>query len=81
MKKDRYLTFLGILIFTVVTAAVAFYGINRFYLLRVKEVSAEFDFQCAQSYRYTETLKSGVVVSYPMQKEYNDCVSSKGKLN
>jgi len=62
-------------------AAVIFYGVNRFYTLRIKEVAAEFAFQCGQTYRYTETLKSGVVVSYPMQKEYSDCVSSKGKLN
>jgi len=79
--KNQITILIGFIILTATLAAVTFYGVNRFYALRVKEIAAEFDFQCAQTYRYTETLKSGVTVSYPMQKEYNDCVSSKGKLN
>ena len=72
---------LGFIILTAGIAAVLFYGINRFSDLRAKEISIQFDFQCAQAYRYTQTLGSGVVVSYPMQKEYESCVNSKGKLN
>lgn len=79
--KGFLITSIGFIILTATLAAVSFYGINKFYELRVKEINLGFDFQCAQTYRYTQTLKSGVVVSYPMQKEYKDCVNSKGKLN
>jgi hypothetical protein len=79
--KQNLTTLIGFIILASTLAAVCFYGINRFSALRAKEISAEFDFQCAQTYRYTETLKSGVVVSYPMQKEYSGCLNSKGKLN
>jgi hypothetical protein len=79
--KNQISILIGFVILTAAIIAVSFYAVNRFYGLRAREIAAEFNFQCAQTYRYTETLKSGVIVSYPMQKEYNDCVSSKGKLN
>ncbi len=86
--KNQIFILVGFIILTATLAAVSFYGINkfsdsinRFSALRAKEILAEFDFQCAQTYRYTETLKNGVVVSYPMQKEYANCLQTKGKLN
>jgi len=79
--KDKLTILFGFIILTAGIAAVLFYGIDRFYNLRVIEIQSQFDFQCAQTYRYTETLGDGVVVSYPMQKEYKDCVNSKGNLN
>jgi hypothetical protein len=79
--KNQIFTLIGFIILTATLAAVSFFGINKFYELRVKEVNSEFDFQCAQTYRYTETLRNGAIVSYPMVKEYKDCVNSKGNLN
>ena len=78
---ERLINLVGFLFLSVALAAVGYYGINRFYLLRVEEIKSEFEFQCAQAYRYTETLQNGAIVSYPMEKEYKDCVNSKGNLN
>lgn len=66
---------------SVAVAAVGYYGINKFYALRVFEINEEMNFNCAQTYKYTETLENGVIVSYPMEKEYKDCANSKEKLN
>lgn len=71
---------IGFIIVAATIAAVSFYGINKFYALKIKESNEQMDFNCAQNYRYTETLKNGATVSYPMEKEYKDCVTSKGKL-
>jgi hypothetical protein len=79
--KNRKYVLIGFIILTATLAAVSCFGVNKFYALRVAEINSEFDFQCAQTYRYTETLKNKAVVSYPMVKEYKDCVNSKGKLN
>jgi hypothetical protein len=81
IMKNQIFILIGFIILTATLAAVSFYGINRFATVRVAEINSEYDFQCAQTYRYTETLKNGAVVSYPMKKEYNDCLNSKGKLN
>ena len=79
--KNQILILIGFIILTATLAAVSFVGINSFRDLRVAEINSEFDFQCAQTYRYTETLKNGAIVTYPMVKEYKDCVNSKEKLN
>lgn len=78
---QKLINLIGLIFVAVALAAVGFYGINRFTALRVAEINSEFDFQCAQTYRYSETLKNGATVSYPMVKEYKDCVSAKGTLN
>lgn len=79
--KNQTLILIGFIILAATLAAVSCFGVKKFYSLRVAEINSEFDFQCAQTYRYTETLKNGATVSYPMVKEYKDCVASKGKLN
>jgi hypothetical protein len=79
--KNQIGTILGFIILTATLAAVSCFGINKFYGLRIAEINSEFDFQCAQTYRYTETLKNGAIVSYPMVKEYKDCANSKEKLH
>jgi len=79
--KNQIFILIGFVILSATLAAVSLCGINRFSSLRAKEINSEFDYQCAETYRYTETLKGGETVRYPMQKEYNDCVNSKGKLN
>jgi hypothetical protein len=72
---------IGFIFLSAALAAVGYYGINKFYALRVKEMNEEMDFHCAQTYRYQETLKNGATVSYPMEKEYKDCLTSKENLN
>lgn len=72
---------IGFIIVAAAIAAVSFYGINKFYALKVAEANEQIDFNCAQNYRYSETLKNGATVSYPMEKEYKDCVTSKVNLN
>ena len=79
--KNQIFILIGFIILAATLAAVSCFGINKFYALRVAEINSEFDFQCAQTYKYTETLKNGAIVSYPMEKEYKDCVNSKEKLN
>lgn len=78
---QKFLNLIGFIFIAVVIAAVGYYGINKFYTLRTTEINEEMDFHCAEIYRYTETLKNGATVSYPMEKEYKDCVASKEKLN
>jgi hypothetical protein len=78
--KNQKTVLIGFIILTAITAAVSFYGINKFYALEVKKVFNEIDFQCAQTYRYTESVSTKVSVSYPMKQEYADCVSKKGNL-
>lgn len=68
---------IGFIFLSAVVAAVGYYGVNKFYALKTKELNEQMDFNCAQNYRYTETLKNGATVSYPMEKEYKDCVASK----
>jgi len=84
----KLINLIGFIIVAVALAAVSFYGIatladgiNKFYELRVKEINEEMDLNCAQTYRYTETLSNGATASYPMEKEYKDCVASKEKLH
>lgn len=78
---QKLINLIGFIFLSVAIAAVGYYGINKFYELRVRELNSEFEAQCAQAYRYTETLKNGATVSYPMEKEYKDCVTAKGTLN
>ena len=78
---QKLINLVGVVFLSAVVAAVGYYGINKYYALRVREINEEMDFNCAQTYRYTETLKNGATVSYPMEKEYKDCVTSKEKLN
>ena len=78
---QKLINLVGLVFLSAVVAAVGYYGINKYYALRVREINEEMDFNCAQTYRYTETLKNGATVSYPMEKEYKDCVTSKEKLN
>lgn len=51
---------------------------KEFISLKQKELTEKITFDCAQTYRYTETLKNGIVVSYPMEKEYRSCLQEKG---
>lgn len=78
---QKLFNLIGLIFLSVAVAAVGYYGINKFYVLRVAEINEEMGFNCAQIYRYTETLENGAIVSYPMEKEYKDCANSKEKLN
>lgn len=78
---QKLFNLIGFIFIAVVIAAVGYYGVNKFYALRLKEANEQIDFNCAQTYRYQETLENGAIVSYPMEKEYKDCVTSKGTLN
>lgn len=78
---QKLFNLIGLIFIAVVIAAVGYYGVNRFYGIRVGEFNEQMDFNCAQTYRYEETLPNGAIVSYPMEKEYKDCVTSKEKLN
>lgn len=85
---QKLFNLIGFIFVAVAIVAVGYYGVatladgvNKFYALRVREINEKMDFDCAQAYRYTETLKNGAIVSYPMEKEYKDCVTSKEKLN
>lgn len=79
--KHAILRLIEILVFVATFAWLTFYGLNKFYDLKEKEYLSQISFQCAQSYRYTKTVGEGSVVSYPMEKEYKDCVKSAGDLN
>lgn len=81
LKMQKVINLIGFILVAVAVAAVGYFGIDKFYTLRVIELNEKMDFDCAQTYRYTETLKNGAIVSYPMEKEYKDCVASKEKLN
>ena len=78
---EKLFNLIGFIFVAVVIAAVGYYGINKFYALRVAEINEEMALNCAQTYRYEETLSNGAIVSYPMEKEYKDCVTSKEKLH
>lgn len=78
---QKLINLIGFIFLSVAIAAVGYYGINKFYSLRLRQLNSEFEAQCAQAYRYTETLKNGAIVSYPMEKEYKDCIASKENLN
>lgn len=85
---QKLFNLIGFIFIAVVIAAVGYYGVatladgvNKFYGLKVKEANEQMDFNCAQTFRYTETLPNGAIVSYPMEKEYKDCVTSKEKLH
>lgn len=54
-----------------------FYGLKSFLDIKEKELINSNSLTCGQLYRYTETLSNKVVVSYPMVKEYQDCIQSK----
>jgi hypothetical protein len=59
-------------------AIFVFKGVSKdFISLKQKELDEKIAFDCAQTYRFTQTLKNGTVVSYPMEREYKDCVSSR----
>lgn len=79
--KEELLKFVRVLILAAAIVAVCIYGIKTFKDLRIKEISAQISYECAQTYRYTQTLPGGEVVSYPMQKEYESCVAAKENLN
>ena len=78
---QKLFNLIGFIFVAVAIVAVGYYGINKFYGLKVKEANEKIDFNCAQTYRYEETLPNGAIVSYPMEKEYKDCVTAKGTLN
>lgn len=78
---QKLFNLIGLIFVAVALAAVSFYGVKKFYGLKVKEANEQMEFNCAQTYRYEETLSNGATVSYPMEKEYKDCVASKEKLN
>lgn len=78
---QKLFNLIGFIFISVVIAAVGYYGVDKFYGLKVKEANEQMDFNCAQTYRYEETLPNGAIVSYPMEKEYKDCVTSKEKLH
>ncbi len=66
---QKFTNLIGFIFLSTVVATVSYYGINKFYSLRAKEINEEIDFNCAQNYRYTEALKNGAIVSYPMEKD------------
>jgi hypothetical protein len=56
---------------SLVIVATAMLGLI-FYGLQIYKKST-----CGQLYRYTETLPNGSITSYPMEKEYKDCLQEK----
>ena len=53
-----------------------FYGIKSNIDIKNAELIIFKKQTCGQLYRYTETLKNGSINSYPMEKEFNDCLKS-----
>ncbi len=51
-----------------------FYAINSNLKIREKELQSSIKLTCGELYRYTETHPNGSVTSYPMEKEYKDCL-------
>ena len=54
-----------------------FYGINVYKSIKNQELKNSKILTCGQLYRYTETQKSGAVTSYPMKKEFEECLLAK----
>lgn len=48
-----------------------------FLSFKQKELNEKIAFDCAQTYRFTQTLGNGTIVSYPMEQEYKECISSR----
>ena len=57
-------------------AGLFFYAINIYKDIKNRELINNKIGVCGQIYRYTETQKNGTVISYPMKKEFEECVSS-----
>lgn len=60
----------------VLLMGLIFYGINTFADLKNQEIKTAKILACGQTYRYTETQGDKVTISYPMAKEFEDCVNS-----
>lgn len=60
----------------VLFAGLTFYGINSNLVIKKMELENSVKLRCGQIYRYTETLPNGAVTSYPMEKEYQECLQS-----
>jgi hypothetical protein len=74
----KIISLIGLVILTVVIAAVCLSGVDKFALLKEKEIENEARFQCAQSSRYQVQTSKDVIVWYPIQDLYTACLSEKG---
>ena len=60
-------------------AIFVFKNVSKDFLaFKQMELDEKIAFDCAQTYRFTQTLSNGTVVSYPMDKEYKSCLQEKG---
>lgn len=53
-----------------------FYGVNVYKSFKKEELKNSRLLTCGQLYRYTQTSKEGITTSYPMKKEFEECISS-----
>lgn len=70
----------SIILISALLIAGAIAGVGAMAIYTYKDVTAqEFlnqaRYQCGQTYRYTITQKDGSTVSYPMEVEYEECLS------
>lgn len=74
MKKN--INLIVFVLISVLFAWLIFYGINSNLVIKKMELENSVKLRCGQTYRYTETLPSGAVTSYPMEKEFQECLQS-----
>lgn len=53
-----------------------FYGLNTYSEIKKAELKNSIRYTCGQLYRYTKTLPDGGITSYPMEKEFEDCIKT-----
>lgn len=79
MYKKEIIMFIEylLLIGAFFVAIFVFRSVSKdFISLKQKELDEKIAFDCAQTYRFTQTVSNGTVVSYPMEREYKDCIGS-----
>ncbi len=68
----KNISFVVMAIASIIFVALYFDGLN----IKKEGLKNSVMLSCGQLYRYTETLPNGAVVSYPMVKEYQECLTS-----
>lgn len=71
MKK--YLSLIIVMI-SILFGGLFFYAINLNLNIKEKELQNSIKLTCGELYRYSETHPNGSVTTYPMEKEYKDCL-------
>lgn len=73
---NKNISLIVFVIVSVLFAGLIFYGIKSNIDIKKSEIVILKMQTCGQLYRYTETLISGAINSYPMEKEYKECLNS-----